>query len=114
MASRVDLMEPPASPADDGVDVEVFLGVEALLLGDLAEVPRVGRRRPDDGGLVLLEHEQQAVGRHGTHPDGQRAQALRADDVGAAHVQGEVQAVHVAVVRAHARLPEQTSLGVLP
>ena len=99
---------------DDGVDVEVFLGVEALLLGDLAEVPRVGRRRPDDGGLVLLEHEQQAVGRHGAHPDGQRAQALRADDVGAAHVQGEVQAVHVAVVRAHARLPEQTSLGVLP
>ena len=99
---------------DDGVDVEVFLGVEALLLGDLAEVPRVGRRRPDDGGLVLLEHEQQAVGRHGAHPDGQRAQALRADDVRAAHVQGEVQAVHVAVVRAHARLPEQTSLGVLP
>ena len=99
---------------DDGVDVEIGARVVALLLRHLAQVPRVGRRRPDDGRLVLLQHEQQAVRGHGAHPDGQRAQALRADDVGAAHVQREVERMHVAVVRAHAGLPEQARLGVLP
>lgn len=95
-------------------DVEIGARVVALLLRHLAQVPRVGRRRPDDGGLVLLQHEQQAVRGHGAHPDGQRAQALRADDVGAAHVQREVERMHVAVVRAHAGLPEQARLGILP
>ena len=99
---------------DDGVDGEVGARVEALLLDLLAERPGVGRARPDDGGLVLLQHEDEAVARHRAHPDGERAQALGADDVRATHVQGEVQAVHVAVGRAHAGLPEQPRLGVLP
>ena len=99
---------------DDGVDVEVALRVEALFLRDLAQMPRVTRRRPDDRGLVLLEHEEQAVGRHRPHPDGKRAQTLRADDVRAADVQREVERMDVAVVRAHAGLPEQARLGVLP
>ena len=99
---------------DDGVDREVGTRVEALLLDLLAERPGIGRARPDDGGLVLLQHEDEAVARHRAYPDGERAQALGTDDVRAAHVQGEVQAVHVAVGRAHAGLPEQPRLGVLP
>ena len=99
---------------DDGADAEVVARVEALLLDLLAQGPGVGGAGPDDGGLVLLQHEDQTVGGDGAGPNGKRAQALRADDVGAADVQGEVQAVDVTVVGAHAGLPEQTGLGVLP
>ena len=99
---------------DDGVDVEVGLGVESLLDGLVAQLPGVGRARPDDGGLVVLQHEEQAVGGHGAHPDGRGAQVLRTDDVGSAHVEGEVEAVDVAVGGTHSGLPEQACLGVLP
>ena len=96
------------------MDGEVLLRVVALGLGLLAQLPCIGRRGPDDGGLVLLEHEEQAVAGDGTHPDGGGAQVLRADRVRAAHVEGEVKAVDVAVCGAHACLPEEARLGHLP
>ena len=100
---------------DDGVDVEVAAsGRSPFPSRSRPDATRRTRRRPDDGGLVLLQHEEQAVGGHGAHPDGKRAQTLRADDVGAADVQREVERMDVAVVRAHAGLPEQARLGVLP
>ena len=67
---------------DDGADAEVVARVEALLLDLLTQGPGVGGAGPDDGGLVLLQHEDQTVGGDGAGPDGQCAQTLRADDVG--------------------------------
>ena len=75
---------------DDGVDAEIFARVEPLLLRFLAKRPSVGRGRPDNGRLILLQHEQQAIGRHRTNPDGERAEFLRTHNVGAADVERKV------------------------
>ena len=96
------------------MDAEIFARVEPLFLRFLAKRPSVGRGRPDNGRLILLQHEQQAIGRHRTNPDGERAEFLRAHNVGAADVEREVQPVHIAVVRTHTRLPEEARFGRLP
>ena len=96
------------------MDAEVLARVEPFLLRLLAKRPSIRGGRPDDGRLILLQHEQQAVGRNRTHPDGERAELLCAHDVGAADVEREVQPVHIAVVRTHTRLPEKARFGRLP
>ena len=106
IALRVVSMEPPGSPEM----MMVRRLAKSFFL--LAEQPRVGRRRPEVRGLVVLHGPQQAVAGHGTNPNAERAELLCADDARAAHVQGEVHAMQVAVVRTHAGLPEQTRLGM--
>ena len=92
---------------------EVDLGIVALLDGLLTEQPGIAGTRPHVSGLVLLHRPQQTRARHGADPDTDRSEFLRSDDVGTAHVEGEVHAMEIAVVGAHARLPEQAALRML-
>ena len=98
---------------DDFLDVQILLGVDARFQRLLAQLPCVGRAGPDDGGLVGLQHEEQALAGERAAPDAERAEVLGTDDVGAADVQREVQRVDITILRPHADLPEPAAFGVL-
>ena len=98
---------------DDFLDIQVLLGVNAALQGFFAELPCVRRRRPNYGWLIGFQHKQQAFARERTTPDAERAEILRADNVGSTYIEREVERVNIAVVRTHTDLPEPAAFGIL-
>ena len=99
---------------EDALHRQVAARVDAFLEGRLAQVPGVGRRRPDRRHLKLPQDRQQPLGRHRAGVDRQRAELLGAQHAGPADEQREVERVGVAVLRAQAGRPELARLVVDP
>ena len=98
---------------DDLFDIQVLLGINAGLERLFPQLPGIGRAGPDDGGLIGLEHKEQALAGQRAAPDAQGAEVLGADDVRAAHIEGEVEGMDIPVVGPHADLPEPAALRFL-
>ena len=66
---------------EDPAHREILAQIVTFIDRGFAEVPGVGRRGPDHGGLELAQDLQQPVGRNGAGVDRQRAELLRTDIV---------------------------------
>ena len=98
---------------DNLPDVQILLGINAALERLFTQLPGVGGAGPDHGGLIGLQHVEEAFAGQRAAPDAQGAEVLGADDVRAAHIQGKVQCVDVPVGGPHAHLPEPAALRFL-
>ena len=98
---------------NDFLDIQVLFRINAALERLFSELPCVGRRCPDYRRLVSFKNKEQAFAWKRTAPDAQRAEVLRADYVGTADIEREVERMHIAVSRTDTDLPEPAALGVL-
>ena len=78
---------------NDFLDIQVLFRINAALERLFSKLPCVGRRRPDYCRLIGFQNEKQAFAGKRTSPDAQRAEVLRADYVGTADIEREVERV---------------------
>ena len=98
---------------DDFFDVQILFGINAAPESFFAELPRVRRRGPDNGWLIGFQDEQESFAGQRAAPNAKCSEILRADNVGTADVQREVERMNIAVVWTHTDLPEPAAFGVL-